>query len=218
MHSSCSTRSPLAGIVQTGEAKSAIRNAPGFLPSKQPCDRDEKHDEKESEEVPPQQGAEVEGPAGQGPEAPDETVRGYFAPFTAFVRESLLQCGFPLNLKGRMASDPTWCQPLGIWKQYVFEWVATPRPATVANAPAFFDFRDREDVYFPDLSTSGDVPITPLYEYFPVGFKTLHRFLTERDRQVFAAGGFGALQGYGKRPAVVVVDVNYAFCGERPVA
>lgn len=42
------------------------------------------------------------------------------------------------------------------------------------------------------------------------------RFLTERDRQVFAAAGFGALQGYGKRPAVVVVDVNYSFCGERP--
>ena len=41
------------------------------------------------------------------------------------------------------------------------------------------------------------------------------RFLTERDRQVFAAAGLGALQGYGKRPAVVVVDVNYAFCGER---
>ena len=42
------------------------------------------------------------------------------------------------------------------------------------------------------------------------------RFLTERDKQVFAAGGFGARQGYGKRPALVVVDVNYSFCGERP--
>ena len=42
------------------------------------------------------------------------------------------------------------------------------------------------------------------------------QFLTERDKQVFAAGGFGARQGYGKRPALVVVDVNYAFCGERP--
>lgn len=52
------------------------------------------------------------------------------------------------------------------------------------HAPAFFDFRDREDVYFPYLSTSGDVPITPLYEYFPVGFKTLHRFLTERGFSV----------------------------------
>ena len=42
------------------------------------------------------------------------------------------------------------------------------------------------------------------------------RFLTERDKQVFTAGGFGARQGYGKRPAVVVIDVNYSFCGERP--
>jgi maleamate amidohydrolase len=43
-----------------------------------------------------------------------------------------------------------------------------------------------------------------------------NQFLTERDRQVFAAGGFGANQGYGKRPALVIVDVNYFFCGDRP--
>jgi nicotinamidase-related amidase len=42
-----------------------------------------------------------------------------------------------------------------------------------------------------------------------------NRFLTERDKQVFAAGGFGARQGYGKRPAVLVVDVNYFFCGDK---
>ena len=35
------------------------------------------------------------------------------------------------------------------------------------------------------------------------------RFLTERDRAVFAAGGFGALAGFGKRPALLVVDVNW---------
>jgi len=52
------------------------------------------------------------------------------------------------------------------------------------HAPAFFDFRDRGDIYFPYLSTSGDVPITPLYEYFPVGFKSLHRFLSERGHDV----------------------------------
>jgi maleamate amidohydrolase len=43
-----------------------------------------------------------------------------------------------------------------------------------------------------------------------------NRFLTERDRQVFAASGFAERQGFGKRPAVMVVDVNYAFCGDRP--
>jgi clorobiocin biosynthesis protein CloN6 len=52
------------------------------------------------------------------------------------------------------------------------------------HAPAFFDFRDRRDIYFPFLGTSGDVPITPLYEYFPVGFKTLQRFLGERGHDV----------------------------------
>lgn len=46
------------------------------------------------------------------------------------------------------------------------------------HPPSFYDFRDRRDIYFPFLGTSGDVPITPLYEYFPVGFKTLQRFLS----------------------------------------
>ncbi len=41
-------------------------------------------------------------------------------------------------------------------------------------------------------------------------------FLTERDKQVFAASGYGAMQGFGKRPALLVIDVNYFFCGDRP--
>jgi clorobiocin biosynthesis protein CloN6 len=52
------------------------------------------------------------------------------------------------------------------------------------HAPAYFDFRDRGDIYFPYLGTSGDVPITPLYEYFPVGFKTLQRFLSDQGYDV----------------------------------
>jgi nicotinamidase-related amidase len=31
-----------------------------------------------------------------------------------------------------------------------------------------------------------------------------------------AAAGYGARQGFGKRPALMVVDVNYFFCGDRP--
>jgi len=41
------------------------------------------------------------------------------------------------------------------------------------------------------------------------------KFLTEHDKAVFAAGGFGARAGFGKRPALLVIDVNWAFCGER---
>jgi nicotinamidase-related amidase len=41
------------------------------------------------------------------------------------------------------------------------------------------------------------------------------RFLTERDKVFFAQKGFGARAGWGKRPALVIVDVNYAFCGDK---
>ena len=43
-----------------------------------------------------------------------------------------------------------------------------------------------------------------------------NKFLTERDKQVFAKAGFGTRQGFGKRPAVIVIDVNTNFCGDRP--
>jgi len=40
------------------------------------------------------------------------------------------------------------------------------------------------------------------------------QFLTERDKAVFAAAGYGARAGFGQRPALLVIDVNYNFCGE----
>jgi nicotinamidase-related amidase len=42
------------------------------------------------------------------------------------------------------------------------------------------------------------------------------KFLTERDKQVFTAGGFGATMEPGKRPVLLIIDVNYNFCGDRP--
>ena len=43
-----------------------------------------------------------------------------------------------------------------------------------------------------------------------------NRFLTERDKQVLAASGLGVRQGFGKRPALLVVDVSYDFTGDKP--
>lgn len=40
-------------------------------------------------------------------------------------------------------------------------------------------------------------------------------FLSPRDKEVFSASGYGARGGFGKRPALLVVDVNYAFCGDK---
>lgn len=42
------------------------------------------------------------------------------------------------------------------------------------------------------------------------------KFLTPQDKAVLAATGYGAFGGFGKRPAILVVDVNYAFAGDRP--
>jgi maleamate amidohydrolase len=41
------------------------------------------------------------------------------------------------------------------------------------------------------------------------------RYMSERDKQVMAALGYGAPGGFGKRPALLVIDVNYAFCGDK---
>jgi maleamate amidohydrolase len=43
-----------------------------------------------------------------------------------------------------------------------------------------------------------------------------NEFLTERDKQVFGTSGYGARGGFGKKPALLIIDVNYAFCGEQP--
>jgi maleamate amidohydrolase len=41
-------------------------------------------------------------------------------------------------------------------------------------------------------------------------------YLTERDRKVFAASGLAARMGFGQRPALMIIDVNYNFTGDRP--
>ena len=41
-------------------------------------------------------------------------------------------------------------------------------------------------------------------------------YLTERDKAVFTASGFGAKGGFGKRPALLVIDVSYGFAGDKP--
>lgn len=42
------------------------------------------------------------------------------------------------------------------------------------------------------------------------------RFLTDRDKAVFGASGYGAFAGFGLRPALLIIDVSWAFCGDRP--
>ncbi|MSP89238.1 MAG: isochorismatase family protein [Alphaproteobacteria bacterium] len=41
-------------------------------------------------------------------------------------------------------------------------------------------------------------------------------FLTAQDKKVFELSGYGARGGYGKRPALLVIDMTYGFTGDRP--
>jgi maleamate amidohydrolase len=41
-------------------------------------------------------------------------------------------------------------------------------------------------------------------------------YLTERDKQVFKASGYGVNGGFGQRPALLVIDVSYGFTGDKP--
>jgi maleamate amidohydrolase len=43
-----------------------------------------------------------------------------------------------------------------------------------------------------------------------------HGFVTERDRLVYEAAGYGKRIGFGSRPAVFVIDVQYNFVGDTP--
>lgn len=40
--------------------------------------------------------------------------------------------------------------------------------------------------------------------------------LTARDKEVFALSGFGKRAGFGQRPALLIIDVNYNFVGDKP--
>jgi maleamate amidohydrolase len=42
------------------------------------------------------------------------------------------------------------------------------------------------------------------------------QYLTPRDQAVYATAGYGASIGFGSRPAVLVIDVNYDFVGHEP--
>jgi maleamate amidohydrolase len=42
------------------------------------------------------------------------------------------------------------------------------------------------------------------------------KYLTEQDRAVVELSGYASRGGLGSKPALLVVDVTYGFCGDRP--
>jgi len=42
------------------------------------------------------------------------------------------------------------------------------------------------------------------------------RYFSAEDLEVMATAGYGANMGFGSRPALMVIDVAWAFCGDKP--
>ncbi|MGE5892656.1 MAG: DUF294 nucleotidyltransferase-like domain-containing protein [bacterium] len=65
----------------------------------------------------------------------------YFSEFAAAMRDGLARCGFPPCSANYMASNPHWCQPFSVWKDYFSQWIHSPTPEAVLRSLIFFDFR-----------------------------------------------------------------------------
>jgi len=42
------------------------------------------------------------------------------------------------------------------------------------------------------------------------------KFLSEHDKEIFQLAGYGKRGGFGKRPALFIIDAQYNFCGDEP--
>lgn len=65
----------------------------------------------------------------------------YFAALAKFVSDGLDACGYVYCPGDMMATNPRWCQPLRVWRDYFAGWVATPDPMAQMLASVMFDLR-----------------------------------------------------------------------------
>jgi CBS domain-containing protein len=70
-----------------------------------------------------------------------EADRGYFAELAKFVSDGLAVCGYFYCPGDMMATNPRWCQPLKVWREYFDGWIAKPDPEAQMLASVMFDLR-----------------------------------------------------------------------------
>ena len=82
-------------------------------------------------------------------------AKAYFLKLAEKVVAGLEACGFPRCNGNMMASNPTWCQPLGTWKQYFHKWIFQRDLSAqdILVSSIFFDFRS----IFGDDSLAGQL-------------------------------------------------------------
>ncbi|MEZ5675756.1 MAG: DUF294 nucleotidyltransferase-like domain-containing protein [Thalassovita sp.] len=66
---------------------------------------------------------------------------GYFRDLAQFVCDGLNECGYVYCPGDMMATNPKWCQPVRVWKDYFQGWIRKPDPMAQMLASVMFDLR-----------------------------------------------------------------------------
>jgi CBS domain-containing protein len=72
---------------------------------------------------------------------PTEELQQYFLNLSVRVCKRLDESGLHKCPGNYMASNPKWCQPLRVWKNYFTEWIVNAEPENILNISVFFDLR-----------------------------------------------------------------------------
>ncbi|MBA85770.1 MAG: histidine kinase [Rhodobacteraceae bacterium] len=65
----------------------------------------------------------------------------YFQELAKFVCDGLDVCGYVYCPGDMMATNPKWCQPVRVWKEYFAGWIRKPDPMAQMLASVMFDLR-----------------------------------------------------------------------------
>lgn len=71
----------------------------------------------------------------------DADALAWFARFAGFVSDGLNVCGYVYCPGDMMATNPRWCQPLSVWRDYFRGWIASPDKEAQMLASVMFDLR-----------------------------------------------------------------------------
>ncbi|MCT4554586.1 MAG: DUF294 nucleotidyltransferase-like domain-containing protein [Pelagimonas sp.] len=74
-------------------------------------------------------------------DAVSDAQMGYFADLAKFVCDGLDICGYVYCPGDMMATNPRWCQPVRVWRDYFKGWIAKPDNEAQMLASVMFDLR-----------------------------------------------------------------------------
>lgn len=74
-------------------------------------------------------------------DAATATDMAYFAALARRVSAGLDACGYVYCPGDMMATNPKWCQPMRVWRDYFAGWIARPDPTAQMLASVMFDLR-----------------------------------------------------------------------------